>query len=225
MSDEIDYKKNFDTWSNFWHVPKDGIVSRLNYISDMLEPEHEGLNKVQLGEFYYYKYINKLIALAKEVIEEATEHIKSNNLDGDDKSNVEYPILRLKDLIQKTVTTPNYLKGEDKPEVLLSDFFTDKVNEKIIKALQKEFENLRGKEMAILIHLLNELEMVLIDNNDRKYKSRLSFVRKLTNSPNLKRGDSINKHLDYDNNFKGINIKDPKYIQIKDKLEKVVSSR
>lgn len=226
MRDQTDYKRNYIRAISFEHVPKDDIVERLNYISQMLEPHNEGSDKEWLGEYYYYKYLSKLASLAKETIDRAYAHIKLNNLKSDDKSHVEWPILKLKNLVKNTETSPPYIKKEDdKQEVELRDFFIEKVSNETIAELQRKFKDLRGKEMAILIHLLNERKIVVIDNNDRKYRSRLPFVKKFTGNRKLKRIDSVNKYLDYDNNFKNINVNDPKYIQTKDKLEKVVSSR
>ena len=105
----------------------------------------------------------------------------------------------------------------------LKEFFTDKISQDQIVILQLKFNGLKGKSMAILISLLSEKGLLKIDNNSRKEKSRIYFVRNFTNKP-LKSIQSVNKHFQAITGDLLIDRKDSLFMNISDELNKIVSS-
>lgn len=116
-------------------------------------------------------------------------------------------------------------KEKKKKEVTINNFFP-RVAPETVEAIQEEFKDLAiGKNMAILIYLLDkEHKIVFIDDSDRKKGSRLHFVRAFTGE-DLEKINAVNNHLEGSTGeLKKINKNDSAYIDIAKRLKQIVSS-
>lgn len=68
---------------------------------------------------------------------------------------------------------------KQKPELKLKDFFIKEVPSDTIEAIQTEFRELEGKDLAILIYLLNKEHKIIEILTNSKTKGRSSFVKSL----------------------------------------------
>ncbi len=66
-----------------------------------------------------------------------------------------------------------------KPELKLKDFFIKEVSSDTIEAIQTEFRELEGKDLAILIYLLHKEHKIIEILTSSKTKGRSSFVKSL----------------------------------------------
>jgi hypothetical protein len=71
-----------------------------------------------------------------------------------------------------------------KPELKLKDFFIKEVSSDTIEAIQTEFRELEGKDLAILIYLLHKEHKIIELLTNSKTKGRKSFVKCLTETDN-----------------------------------------
>jgi len=71
-----------------------------------------------------------------------------------------------------------------KPELKLKDFFIKEVSSDTIEAIQTEFRELEGKDLAILIYLLHKEHKIIEILTNSKTKGRKSFVKCLTETDN-----------------------------------------
>jgi len=71
-----------------------------------------------------------------------------------------------------------------KPELKLKDFFIKEVSNDTIEAIQTEFRELEGKDLAILIYLLHKEHKIIEILTNSKTKGRKSFVKCLTETDN-----------------------------------------
>lgn len=106
----------------------------------------------------------------------------------------------------------------------LQEFFNDNISFDKTLEIQSQFKSETGKQMAILIHLLEEHKHLNIDNNDRRRKSRLWFVRVFTSQFQLEQINSISNYLDIDNNLKRIGKKDKQFKRIENTLNAILKS-
>ena len=103
-------------------------------------------------------------------------------------------------------------------------FFNEDVSNKLIGKLKKEFKGYINKDMAILIYLLDKVHGLITIHNTSKGKTRKSFVESLSGKQH-KSIQSINNHFQAVTEvLKTIGENDSSYIEIKNKLDKIVSS-
>ena len=116
-------------------------------------------------------------------------------------------------------------QNEAKQPLKLENFFNKDVTPKLIDSIQNSFKELRGREMAILIYLMDkEFHLITLDNSNRNAKSRLHFVRAFTNS-DVKNIKGINNYFEAVSGETTVNkLQDPIYLQIKKDLETMVSN-
>lgn len=86
--------------------------------------------------------------------------------------------------LETTITTPKAKALppqpiETKPELKLKDFFIKEVSSNTIEAIQTEFRELEGKDLAILIYLLHKEHEIIEILTNSKTKGRSSFVKSL----------------------------------------------
>ena len=106
----------------------------------------------------------------------------------------------------------------------LEDFFLDKASPEKIKAIQEKFKGLKGKEMAILIYLLNKrYDLVSIDNTQKSKKSRIHFVRALTGKE-IKEINGINNFFISITGETDVNKDDEAFLLIEKQLKEMVSN-
>lgn len=177
-----------------------------------------------LGDFYYGKYIEEIKERLPEAEKRHFDFLDNNNVYGEDRENYLFYVKKVKQKIKELIKDSTHtIEQRSRRTSQIRDFFTDKVSDKEIEDLQTVFKEENGKQMAILIDLMNALNLIVIDNNDRKNKSRIHFVRCFTNKK-FGQINSINNFLDVDHKLKTIGNKDRQYIRIKEQLEKIVSS-
>ncbi|MCC4230038.1 hypothetical protein [Zunongwangia profunda] len=137
----------------------------------------------------------------------------------------------LKDLYQENLgnskETLSLKPPKKKPKISLSQFFTDKANPKLIKAIQERFNELDGKELAALIYLLDSKGLISY-NNSLKPISRINFVRAFKKDNDLTNIWGINKFFERHKNetilIEPNGNKDKTLINIEKQLTKVVDS-
>lgn len=78
----------------------------------------------------------------------------------------------------------NQPNGKPKLELTFNDFFNKVVSNKTITAIKKEFKELEGKELAILIYLLHKQYQIIEILTNSKTKGRKGFVKCLKDSEN-----------------------------------------
>ncbi len=81
-------------------------------------------------------------------------------------------------------TLPSQQNEKPKPELKLKDFFIKDVSNDTIEAIQAEFRELEGKDLAILIYLLHKEHKIIEILTNSKTKGRKSFVKCLTETDN-----------------------------------------
>jgi hypothetical protein len=111
-------------------------------------------------------------------------------------------------------------KSAKSNEKQIKDFFNDDVALETVLKIQGVCSGLRGKKMAIAIHLLqSNLKIVNIANQKRK-----EFVRALIEAePEAKDMASINKNFtQYSDDIKIVPTKDGDYISIKETIQKLL---
>lgn len=92
----------------------------------------------------------------------------------------------IKKKVQKPIPLPPQQSEKPKPELKLNDFFIKEVSSDTIAAIQTEFNELEGKDLAILIYLLHkEYKKIEILTNSRT-KGRKGFVKCLKETDNPK---------------------------------------
>lgn len=128
---------------------------------------------------------------------------------------------------QKELKIPR--KQVETKEIPLTAFFIDGVSVKEISAIQENFKNLEGQEMAALIYLLEDKGLMSYNNNIKK-KSRINFVRafKQLTAEDLKNISAINKFFEPHTNKTTLidpnGGKDKTLKIIEEQLNKVVDS-
>lgn len=131
------------------------------------------------------------------------------------------------DLKEKEILFKAYFKLKEKPQqrnITLEDFFTDEVSQELIMAIQEKFKDLRGKEMAILIYILHKkYSLIYLDNNQRNKKSRIHFVRALTETE-IKTIKGINNFFQPITAETTVNEKDEVFVKLDEQLKEIVSN-
>ena len=84
----------------------------------------------------------------------------------------------------KNEALPPQQNEKPKPELKLKDFFIKEVSNDTIEAIQTEFRELEGKDLAILIYLLHKEHKIIEILTNSKTKGRKSFVKCLTETDN-----------------------------------------
>lgn len=200
------------------NTSKNNLITALKELCEFLDPDDEMFNKVMFGDFYYTKWLKQVSIIADDLISKGEKLNELNNSEPEEKKILSFYIEKLNGLLKSKYKSPKASTPE------LKSFFADDVKEATIINLQQNFKDLKGKEMAILIHLLCTKNMIEIDNNDRKGKSRIFFVRRFKEF-HLRNINGINNFILPDSyELKGIGTKDIQYKDIKMQLDKIVSN-
>lgn len=109
--------------------------------------------------------------------------------------------------------------------ITLNSFFINSVSEKSIKLIQTTFCNYKGKQMAILIYLLQkEFKLTEIISGSTTH-SREHFVKNLKNDFSFNKMSGINKYIDpfsEDLTFSITKTIPPIFLQIRKKLTEIL---
>lgn len=142
-----------DIHLNFFHVKHNGINEGWGYVKKQYPII---LTHKAVKEFGYYSGI----------VNKVEEQVKK------------YP--RLFATFDKCEhNLPPQQTEKPKPELKLKDFFIKEVSSDTIEAIQTEFRELEGKDLAILIYLLHKEHKIIEILTNSKTKGRSSFVKSL----------------------------------------------
>jgi len=220
--DQIHQKR---TYSNYLRFVRNLCDSKNSiYESLLIEVESKHFLVGCLGEYYYNEYIIYLFNNLEKFENITEKYLTINNIIEDDKKMFLFYKEKTENRIIELHKELKFKKELPNSKLVLKDFFNREVNDDIINSIKDKFNAFKNKEMAILIYLLNKNNLIEIDNNNRKEKSRIHFVRSLTgiHYGNIK---GVNNYLtSVKGELKKINVEDIQYISIEKQLEKIVSN-
>ena len=103
----------------------------------------------------------------------------------------DYQILkdRYKAYLEQKQALPPQQTLKQKPELKLNEFFIKEVSSDAIEAIQTEFRELEGKDLAILIYLLHKEHQIIEILTNSRTKGRKGFVKclKETDNPTMQK--------------------------------------
>lgn len=221
--DDNEFYKKYIQSKNYFKSQKIELLYEV--LEDFLSNNGEDL-KTWIGETNFRLFIYEIHKEKKVYLETLNNYISSNNIDPEEALTLEIQSKKVTNTIQKLYTDYQKLISKTQANQHIIDLKSFFINSKqsTIEILQKEFKTLKGKRMAILIFLLTEKGIISMDNNDRKKSSRIHFVRLFT--------EKEHPHINLINNYfvsvtgelKSIGKKDPVYLDIEKRLNKIVSN-
>ena len=187
---------------NKFEVLVNNLVTAINTNSDLYkqkENEIENSNIHTLKERNVYELVNMTCVNISSLTKEYSKLQASSN--------------------EKT-QTEQIEKNKPIQKLTFNDFFKKDFDKQKIEAIKNKFCNLKGKEIAILIRLLEKEEIVIIHENHKK-QSRKHFVEALLGETVSMQ--NINAYLNPGNSNKNIKEDYTDFIEIQQKLNEIIT--
>ncbi len=179
-------------------------------LDEQLKVLFDFFNESTVNEFESFEIKTTKVNNFQEAFEQLQQgnkklslHIDLSNDNKFQTSSIEQP---------KTEQTKTY------PKLHFKDFFIKDIDKLKIDAIKKQFCNLKGKNIAILIQLLQKEKIITIIENS-KNQSRKHFVEALLGKTVSMQ--NINSYLSF-NNDKHIDTTKTDYIKIEKELNKII---
>lgn len=112
-------------------------------------------------------------------------------------------------------------KQTNKTEIQFEEFFTESIDQHTVQQLKEKFAESKGKELAILIYLIQTDFKIVDIIPSSKNKARSHFIKALTNDANFKM-QGVNKYFISGTDNTQVDTKDPLFIQTKQYLESIL---
>lgn len=175
---------------------------------------------------YYYAY-----EILTQYCNDHEENEVRNFFEIEFKTQLEVESALLRDIDKENIknhSIPETGKRPNQSEKIiistLKDFFIDKTNNGLIQDIQTQFNSYDGKRMAILIYLLQfEFKLIKIVPHSKTI-SRTQFIKLLKNNFKIKT-QSIDKYFNSWNNDISVSDSDIEFIDIKEKLTKLIENK
>lgn len=199
------YFYNADLFGLFeWNIKKDGLTTS-DFIDDYKKGFEAGLlhlktsEEIELKDLKSKDLIEGTISQLKYILHEREFKFGSKGLLDlvfnklplifTEKNIFDYGywngiIYSIDKISEKAGLSPNELKTlppqqteKPKPELKLNEFFIKEVSSETIEAIQTEFKELDGKELAMLIYLLHKEHKIIEILTNSRTKGRKGFVK------------------------------------------------
>lgn len=223
--DNNEYFSKYIAAKNFHKSEKIDLL--YEFLDDLLSENGKDLI-TWIGKTNFRKFIFEVYREKDSYSKSLNNYIESNKVSNEESLTLnELKVVveeKIDELYKNFTVLHKKINNNTLPHPNLHDFFNDDISFAKTLEIQSQFKSETGKQMAILIHLLEENKLLNIDNNDRKRKSRLWFVRVFTCQFELEQINSISNYLDIDNKLKRIGKQDKQFKRINSALNNIINA-